>query len=57
MSKHSKILAWLKSKEIGLGHVHANFIVLYLRVRANVPELSTQSRKWAYSTGYEDYKK
>jgi|SRR6267143_3527197 len=45
VSKHSEILAWLKSKEIGLGHVHANFIILYLRVRANDPEFSTQSRK------------
>ena len=56
-SKHSEMLAWLKSKEIGLGHVKANFIILYLRLRANYPELSTQSRKWARSTGYADYEK
>ena len=52
-SKHSEMLAWLKSKEIGLGHVHANFIILYLRLRANDPKLSTQSRKWARSTGVQ----
>jgi len=28
VSKHSEMLAWLKSKEIALGHVHANFIIL-----------------------------
>ncbi len=56
-SKHSEMLAWLKSKEIGLGHVHANFIILYLRLSANDPELSAQSRKWARSTGYTDYEK
>jgi hypothetical protein len=53
-SKHSEMLAWLKSKEIGLGHVHANFIILYLRLRANDPELSTQSGQWARSSGYTD---
>jgi hypothetical protein len=57
ISKHSEMLAWLKSREIGLGHVHANFIILYLRLRANGQELSTQSRKWARNTGYTDYEK
>jgi Domain of unknown function (DUF4287) len=57
VSKHSEILAWLKSKEIGLGHVHANFIILFLRLRTNDPELSTQSKEWAYSTGYKDNEK
>ncbi len=28
VAKHAEMLAWLKSKEIGLGHVHANFIIL-----------------------------
>jgi hypothetical protein len=57
VSKHSEMLAWLKSKEIGLGHVHANFIILYLRLRTNDSGLSTQSRKWALSTGYTDFEK
>jgi len=56
-SKHSEMLAWLKSKEIGLGHVHANFIILCLRLRANDAELSTQPRKWDRSSRYTDYEK
>jgi hypothetical protein len=54
VAKHSEMLVWLKSKEIGLGHVHANFIILYLRLRTNDPKLSAQSKKWAYSTGYKE---
>ena len=51
VAKHADLLAWLKS-EIGLGHVHANFIILFLRLRANDSKVSTQSRNWAYKTGY-----
>ena len=51
LAKHADLLAWLKS-EIGLGHVHANFIILFLRLRANDSKVSTQSRNWAYKTGY-----
>src|SRR5947199_8311026 len=29
VAKHAELLAWLKS-EIGLGHVHANFIIYYI---------------------------
>ena len=54
VSKHSEMLAWLKSREIGLGHVHANFLILYLRLRTNDPKLSAQSKKWAHSTGYKE---
>jgi len=54
VSKHSEMLAWLKSREIRLGHVHANFIILYLRLRTNDPKLSAQSKKWAHSTGYKE---
>lgn len=53
VAKHADMLKWLKS-EIGLGHVHANFIILYLRLRTNDPKVSEQSRKWAYSTGYKN---
>jgi hypothetical protein len=56
VAKHANLLAWLKS-DIGLGHVRANFVILYLRVRTNDANLSTQSRDWAYNTGYKDYKK
>lgn len=55
VAKHGDLLAWLKS-EIGLGHVHANFIILSLRLRANDPKVSTQSRNWAYKTGYQELK-
>ncbi len=55
VAKHAELLAWLKS-EIGLGHVHANFIILCLRLRTNDPKVSTQSKKWAYNTGYQALK-
>ena len=53
VAKHTDLLAWLKS-DIGLGHVRANSIILYLRLRTNDPKVSTQSRNWAYGTGYQD---
>ncbi len=31
---------WLKSKEIGLGHEHANFVIVYLRLRSKDPKVS-----------------
>jgi hypothetical protein len=49
----SKLLEWLKS-DIGLGHVHANTVILYLRLRTNDPKLSDKMKKWAFSTGYQD---
>ena len=57
VSKHSEMLAWLKSKDNGLGHVHANFLILHLRLRTDDPKLSIQSKKWAHSTGYKDHEK
>ncbi|HWY28390.1 MAG TPA: DUF4287 domain-containing protein [Candidatus Sulfotelmatobacter sp.] len=57
VARHSEMLTWLKSEEIGLGHVHANFIILYLRLRTNDAKLSAQSKKWAHSTGYRDHEK
>jgi hypothetical protein len=53
VATHAEMLAWLKSKEIGLGHVHANFIIMYLRLRTNDLKVSPQMKKWAYSTGYQ----
>lgn len=32
VAKHSDLLSWLKS-DIGLGHGHANAMILYLRIR------------------------
>jgi hypothetical protein len=53
--KHGEMLNWLKT-DIGLGHVQANFMILYLRLRTNDPNVSDQARKWAYETGYKEYK-
>ncbi len=52
--KHAEMLKWLKS-EMGLGHVQANFMILYFRMRVNDPQVSEQSRKWANETGYQDF--
>ncbi len=54
-AKPSEMLAWLKG-DLGLGHVRANFIVLYLRLRANDPKVSNNMKKWAFETGYEEYR-
>jgi len=52
--KYGDMLTWLKT-EIGLGHVQASFIILYLRLRADDPTVTEQSKKWAYETGYKEY--
>ena len=53
---HAELLKWLKS-DVGLGHVHANFVISYLRLRTNDPKVSQQTRDWAFTTGYEDSEK
>jgi len=53
VASHKQLLEWLKS-DIGLGHVHANFIIAYLRLRTHDPKVSEQMKKWAYETGYQD---
>ena len=52
-AKHADMLAWLKS-DVGLGHVHANMIITYLRLRTKDSQLTDTTRKWAYRTGYQD---
>jgi hypothetical protein len=52
VAKHGEMLAWLKSKEIGLGHVHANMVITYFRLRTDDPQLTSGMKKWAYDTGY-----
>jgi hypothetical protein len=52
-AKHADLLAWLKC-DVGLGHVHANMIIAYLRLRTNDPRLTDATRKWAYATGYQE---
>ncbi len=52
--KHEEMLKWLKT-EMGLGHVQANFMILYIRLRTNDTQVSEQAKKWAYETGYQEY--
>ena len=52
-AKHAELLNWLKS-DIELGHVHANMVITYLRLRAKDPRLTEGMKNWAYSTGYQD---
>jgi len=51
-AQHAELLKWLKS-DIGLGHVHANMIITYLRLRTNDPGLTENMKRWALSTGYK----
>jgi hypothetical protein len=53
VATHTQLLKWLKT-DIVLGHVHANFIISYFRLRTNDPKISEKMRTWAYSTGYSD---
>jgi hypothetical protein len=57
VAKHADMMDWLKSSQIGLGHVHASFMIMYLRLRAKDPKVSTRMKKWAYSTGYKKWTK
>jgi len=52
VAKHADMLKWLKSS-IGLGHVHASFMIMYLRLRAGGEGVSPQMKEWAYRTGYK----
>ncbi len=52
VTTHAHLLKWLKS-DIGLGHVHANMVIMYLRLRTNDPKVSEKMKNWAYETGYK----
>lgn len=52
VATHAQLLGWLKD-EVGLGHVRANFFILYLKLRTKDPKVTAQSRTWAYDTGYK----
>jgi hypothetical protein len=56
VATHTQLLKWLKS-DIGLGNVHANFVISYLRLHTNDPKVSQKMIDWAYSTGYETSEK
>jgi len=52
VATHAQLLKWLKT-DIGLGHVHANMVILYFRLRTNDSKLSEKMKTWAYGTGYQ----
>ena len=56
VASHAELLTWLK-KDVGLGHVRANFMIVYLRLRANDPKITAHTKKWAHDTGYLEYVK
>jgi len=41
IAKHADLLAWLKS-DVGLGHGHANAMILYLRISTNDPKVKNR---------------
>jgi hypothetical protein len=44
VSKYGDLMKWLKS-EMGLGHGHANAMILYLRLRTNDPAVKKTVKK------------
>ena len=53
VATHRQLLTWLKN-DVGLGHVHANFVITYLRLCTHDVKVSEKMKTWAYSTGYRD---
>ncbi len=52
VAEYSDMMAWLKSKKMDLGHVHASFVILYMRLRTKDEGVNENQRKWAHRTGY-----
>ena len=50
---HAEMLAWLKG-DMTLGHVYANFVINYFKLRTHDDKVTENMKKWAYETGYED---
>jgi hypothetical protein len=44
VAKHADLLSWLKT-DIGLGHGHANAMILYWRIRTNDPKVRETKKK------------
>ncbi len=44
--RHSEVVSWLK-KNAGVGHVHASFLVLYLKLRSGDPSVTAHMKKFA----------
>jgi hypothetical protein len=53
VAEHKQLLEWLKG-DVGLGHVHANFVIEYLKLRTHDPKVSEKAKKWAFETGYKE---
>jgi hypothetical protein len=43
VATHRQLLQWLKS-DVGLGHVHANMVIIYLRLRTKDPKVSEKMK-------------
>jgi hypothetical protein len=52
IGRYSDVLRWLKS-DMKLGHVHASFVVMSIRLRARDPTLTGSMKRWALATGYK----
>lgn len=50
---HKELLEWLKT-DMALGHVHANFVITYLKLRTHDPNISEKMKNWAHNTGYQE---
>jgi hypothetical protein len=50
---HAEMLSWLKG-DMTLGHVYANFVITYFKLRTHDAKVTENMKKWGYETGYED---
>ncbi len=53
VTPHAEMLAWLKG-DMALGHVYANFVITYFKLRTHDVKVTENMKKWAYETGYID---